>query len=112
MPEIGTSGEGFENVHWVDRSAGAVAKGYFGRVCFTYLLPFVSLVMRYAGLDTDFLYRCQYLWFRMDKRLLHPGAETHDLVEFYICAIKHLRILDPSGVMLDQAARAINQYLR
>ncbi|KAI9239723.1 MAG: hypothetical protein BYD32DRAFT_410425 [Podila humilis] len=48
----------------------------------------------------------------MDKRLLHPGAETHDLVEFYICAIKHLRILDPSGVMLDQAARAINQYLR
>lgn len=52
------------------------------------------------------------LWFRMNKRLLHPGAETHDLIEFYICAIKHLRILDPSGVMLDQAARSINQYLR
>ncbi|KAG0364779.1 Anaphase-promoting complex subunit 2, partial [Gamsiella multidivaricata] len=48
----------------------------------------------------------------MEKRLLHPGAETTDIIEFYICTIKYLRILDPSGVMLDRAARAINQYLR
>ncbi|KAF8937483.1 Anaphase-promoting complex subunit 2 [Dissophora ornata] len=48
----------------------------------------------------------------MEKRLLHPGAETTDIIEFYICTIKYLRILDPSGVMLDHAARAINQYLR
>ncbi|KAF9188469.1 Anaphase-promoting complex subunit 2 [Haplosporangium sp. Z 767] len=48
----------------------------------------------------------------MDKRLLHPGAETTDIIEFYICTIKYLRILDPSGVMLDHTARAVNQYLR
>ncbi|KAF9575664.1 Anaphase-promoting complex subunit 2 [Mortierella alpina] len=48
----------------------------------------------------------------MEKRLLHPGAETKDIIEFYICTIKYLRILDPSGVMLDHTARAINQYLR
>ncbi|KAG0324196.1 Anaphase-promoting complex subunit 2 [Dissophora globulifera] len=48
----------------------------------------------------------------MQKRLLHPGAETTDAIEFYICTIKYLRKLDPSGVMLDRAARAINQYLR
>ncbi|KAG0205884.1 Anaphase-promoting complex subunit 2 [Mortierella sp. GBA30] len=48
----------------------------------------------------------------MEKRLLHPGAETKDIIEFYICMIKYLRILDPSGVMLDHTARAINQYLR
>ncbi|KAG0263544.1 Anaphase-promoting complex subunit 2 [Mortierella polycephala] len=48
----------------------------------------------------------------MDKRLLHPGAETISIIEFYISTIKYLRILDPSGVMLDHTARAVNQYLR
>ncbi|KAF9134926.1 Anaphase-promoting complex subunit 2 [Mortierella sp. 14UC] len=49
---------------------------------------------------------------RMDKRLLHPGAETKNIIEFYIYAIKYLRIMDPLGVMLDRTARQINMYLR
>ncbi|KAF9127957.1 Anaphase-promoting complex subunit 2 [Linnemannia schmuckeri] len=48
----------------------------------------------------------------MDKRLLHPGAETKNIIEFYIYAIKYLRIMDPLGVMLDRTARQINKYLR
>ncbi|KAF9903822.1 Anaphase-promoting complex subunit 2 [Linnemannia zychae] len=48
----------------------------------------------------------------MDKRLLHPGAETKNIIEFYIYAIKYLRIMDPLGVMLDRTARQINMYLR
>ncbi|KAF9106308.1 Anaphase-promoting complex subunit 2 [Mortierella sp. GBA35] len=48
----------------------------------------------------------------MDRRLLHPGAETKNIIEFYIYAIKYLRIMDPLGVMLDRTARQINQYLR
>ncbi|KAG0002051.1 Anaphase-promoting complex subunit 2 [Entomortierella chlamydospora] len=48
----------------------------------------------------------------VEKRLLHPGAETGDIIEFYISTIKYLRMLDPSGVMLGHAARAISQYLR
>ncbi|KAK3814020.1 MAG: LOW QUALITY PROTEIN: hypothetical protein J3Q66DRAFT_370966 [Benniella sp.] len=43
----------------------------------------------------------------VDKRLMHPGAETTDIVEFYISTIKYLRVLDSSGVMLDCASRAI-----
>ncbi|KAF9097263.1 Anaphase-promoting complex subunit 2 [Mortierella sp. AD031] len=48
----------------------------------------------------------------MDRRLLHPGAETKNIIEFYIYAIKYLRIMDPLGVMLDRTARQINLYLR
>ncbi|KAF8972363.1 Anaphase-promoting complex subunit 2 [Entomortierella lignicola] len=48
----------------------------------------------------------------VEKRLLHPGAETADIIEFYISTIKCLRMLDPSGVLLDHTARAISQYLR
>ncbi|KAG0285062.1 Anaphase-promoting complex subunit 2 [Linnemannia gamsii] len=48
----------------------------------------------------------------MDRRLLHPGAETKNIIEFYIYAIKYLRIMDPLGVMLDRTARQINKYLR
>ncbi|KAG0240529.1 Anaphase-promoting complex subunit 2 [Actinomortierella wolfii] len=48
----------------------------------------------------------------MDKRLLHPGAETTDIIDFYIFTIKYLRIFDPSGAMLDRIARSINKYLR
>ncbi|KAF9164413.1 Anaphase-promoting complex subunit 2 [Actinomortierella ambigua] len=48
----------------------------------------------------------------MDKRLLHPGAETTDIIDFYIFTIKYLRIFDPSGAMLDRIAQSINKYLR
>ncbi|KAF9581753.1 Anaphase-promoting complex subunit 2 [Lunasporangiospora selenospora] len=48
----------------------------------------------------------------MEKRLLHPGAETVDIIDFYISAIRYLRILDPSGLMLEKTAQAINKYLR
>ncbi|KAF9928852.1 Anaphase-promoting complex subunit 2 [Linnemannia zychae] len=48
----------------------------------------------------------------MDRRLLHPGAETKNIIEFYIYAIKYLRIMDPLGVMMDRTARQINKYLR
>ncbi|KAF9438826.1 Anaphase-promoting complex subunit 2 [Entomortierella beljakovae] len=48
----------------------------------------------------------------IEKRLLHPGAETADIIEFYTSTIKYLRMLDPSGVMLDQTAKVISRYLR
>jgi anaphase-promoting complex subunit 2 len=52
------------------------------------------------------------LFYRIDKRLMHPGAETTDIVEFYISTIKYLRVLDPSGVMLELASGVIGKYLR
>lgn len=32
------------------------------------------------------------------KRLLHPGADTKDIIDQYISTIRCLRMVDPSGV--------------
>ncbi|KAL8292852.1 hypothetical protein RQP46_000546 [Phenoliferia psychrophenolica] len=48
----------------------------------------------------------------MDRRLLHPGADTKDIITQYISTIKCLRVLDPQGVLLSRVADPIRQYLR
>lgn len=45
-------------------------------------------------------------------RLLHPGANTTDIILQYISTIHAFRILDPKGVLLDRVARPIRRYLR
>ncbi|XP_023245836.1 anaphase-promoting complex subunit 2 [Copidosoma floridanum] len=45
-------------------------------------------------------------------RLLHPGVSTPDILTAYISAIKALRQLDPSGLLLETVAEPIKQYLR
>ncbi|KAK2162162.1 hypothetical protein LSH36_102g00040 [Paralvinella palmiformis] len=37
----------------------------------------------------------------LETRLLHPGVNTTDILTAYINAIRALRVLDPSGVLLD-----------
>jgi len=49
---------------------------------------------------------------RFEKRLLHPGARTTDIIESYINTIKSLRILDPTGVALQNIGGVIRDYLR
>ncbi|ORX38980.1 hypothetical protein BD324DRAFT_618100 [Kockovaella imperatae] len=46
------------------------------------------------------------------KRLLHPGAETKDVIAQYISTIRALRILDPPGVLLHKVADPIRRHLR
>lgn len=46
------------------------------------------------------------------KRLLHPGAETNDVLTQYISTIRCLRILDPPGVLLHKVAEPIRKHLR
>jgi hypothetical protein len=46
------------------------------------------------------------------KRLLHPGAETKDVITQYISTIRCLRILDPPGVLLHKVAEPIRQHLK
>eukprot|EP00123_Amoebidium_parasiticum_P006824 comp17682_c0_seq1/m.17518 comp17682_c0_seq1/g.17518 ORF comp17682_c0_seq1/g.17518 comp17682_c0_seq1/m.17518 type:complete len:752 (-) comp17682_c0_seq1:314-2569(-) len=48
----------------------------------------------------------------VDTRLLHPGANTADIITLYISAIKALRLLDPSQVVLHQICDGIQWYLR
>lgn len=46
------------------------------------------------------------------KRLLHPGAETKDVISQYISTIRCLRILDPPGVLLHKVAEPIRRHLK
>ena len=48
----------------------------------------------------------------LSARLLHPGASTIEILQFYISIIKAFRKLDPKGVLLDRVARRIRRYLR
>ncbi|XP_029945409.1 anaphase-promoting complex subunit 2 [Salarias fasciatus] len=47
-----------------------------------------------------------------ESRLLHPGVHTSDILTVYISAIKALRELDPSMVILHVACQPIRKYLR
>ncbi|XP_041831134.1 anaphase-promoting complex subunit 2 [Melanotaenia boesemani] len=47
-----------------------------------------------------------------ESRLLHPGVHTSDILTVYISAIKALRELDPSMVILQVACQPIRRYLR
>ncbi|KAG6332160.1 hypothetical protein ID866_6932 [Astraeus odoratus] len=46
------------------------------------------------------------------KRLLHPGADTKDILVQYVSTIKCLRKVDPPGVLLFKVADPIRRYLR
>uniref|UniRef100_A0A8V1ADL6 Anaphase-promoting complex subunit 2 n=1 Tax=Gallus gallus TaxID=9031 RepID=A0A8V1ADL6_CHICK len=48
----------------------------------------------------------------LEIRLLHPGVNTSDIITLYISAIKALRELDPSMVILEVACEPIRKYLR
>ncbi|KAI9465102.1 ubiquitin-protein ligase [Lactarius psammicola] len=46
------------------------------------------------------------------KRLLHPGADTKDILTQYVSLIRCLRVIDPPGVLLFKVADPIRRYLR
>lgn len=46
------------------------------------------------------------------KRLLQPGANTQDIIEHYIAAIKAFRYVEPAGIMLEQVSGPVREYLR
>ncbi|XP_026542326.1 anaphase-promoting complex subunit 2 [Notechis scutatus] len=48
----------------------------------------------------------------LELRLLHPGVNTSDIITLYISAIKALRELDSSMVILEVACEPIRKYLR
>lgn len=49
---------------------------------------------------------------QIDKRLLHPGVGTVEIITLYIQAIRAFRRLDPSGVLLERCCTSIRSYLR
>ena len=48
----------------------------------------------------------------IDSRLLKPGADTANIIQVYVSAIKALRQLDPSGVTLEAVSDRVRTYLK
>ncbi|GFV99032.1 anaphase-promoting complex subunit 2 [Trichonephila clavipes] len=48
----------------------------------------------------------------LENRLLHPGVNTSDILTAYISAIKALRVLDRTGVVLQIVSEPVCRYLR
>ena len=48
----------------------------------------------------------------LHRRLCHPGATTHQIIQVYVNAIKVLRVIDPTDRLLTAVAEPVRQYLR
>lgn len=48
----------------------------------------------------------------LERKLLHLGVNTTDILTAYIAAIRALRVLDPSGVLLELVCEPVRKYLR
>lgn len=48
----------------------------------------------------------------LEKRLLHPGVNTRDILTGYVAAIKTIRHLDNTGVLLETITEPVKQYMR
>ena len=64
-----------------------------------------------------FIYQKQFLQTLLDilkaleRRLLHLGASTSQILDMYISMVQVLRLLDSSDLLLDYAAQPIRKYL-
>lgn len=65
-----------------------------------------------AGSQSDKLSVCQRFSTAMQKRLLHAGATTADVLSVYINVIHTFNALDSRGVLLEKVAVPIRNYLR
>ncbi|XP_059613916.1 anaphase-promoting complex subunit 2 [Phlebotomus argentipes] len=54
----------------------------------------------------------QTLKVALETRLLHPGVDTADILTGYVSAIKAIRHLDSSGVLLETMTEPVREYLR
>lgn len=66
-------------------------------------------ILKRAHLHSDF---CTALQSSLCQRLLHPGANTSQIIDVYINTIKVLREIDPSDRLLQQVAEPVRTYLR
>lgn len=50
--------------------------------------------------------------YTLENKLLHPGVDTPDILTGYVTAIKALRHLDHTGVLLQTITEPVKEYLR
>ncbi|KAK5172948.1 uncharacterized protein LTR77_003070 [Saxophila tyrrhenica] len=65
-----------------------------------------------AGTQTDKAHVCQSFIEQMQRRLLHAGASTSDILGLYVNVIHAFKALDGRGVLLEKVAVPIRNYLR
>ncbi|XP_017147591.2 anaphase-promoting complex subunit 2-like [Drosophila miranda] len=58
------------------------------------------------------VYLTESLRSSLETRILHPGVNTMDILTGYVAAIKAIRHLDQSGVILEMVTAPIKDYLR
>ena len=49
---------------------------------------------------------------QVSQRLLKPGADTSNIIQVYVCTIRALRHVDPSGVLLEAVSEPMRAYLK
>ena len=64
----------------------------------------------HSSMICTYIYVCMHN--RFEQRLLHPGANTADIITQYISAIRSLKVLDPTGVIIERVCQPIKDYLR
>lgn len=69
----------------------------------------LKISIKKTGLIKELISTLNY---SIEKRLLHQGAKTSDIVHQYISLIKSMQILDSSGLLLEQISDPIKKYLR
>ena len=69
----------------------------------------LKFVLERTGLQTHLANTLQE---SLQRRLCHPGANTGQIIDVYVNAIKVLRIIDPSDRLLTAVAEPVRQYLR
>lgn len=69
--------------------------------------------LKHAIIETDARVHVSIVLGRsIDKRLLHPGAQTRDILQFYISLVYAVRYIDAHGIILSRVASPIRRYLR
>ena len=72
----------------------------------------VDMFIVFCIQSRSFLCRIFCLYNRFEQRLLHPGANTADIITQYISSIRSLKLLDPTGVIVERVCQPIKDYLR
>ena len=82
-------------------------------VYYTKLLFLLSIDLRDCLENTDLRpFLTKTLKNVLETKLLHLGVNTTDILTAYIQGIRALRVLDPSGVLLEIVCEPVRKYLR
>lgn len=65
-----------------------------------------------AGTPADKAHVCQSFSEQVQRRLLHAGASTSEILSIYVSVIHAFKALDSRGVLLEKVAVPIRSYLR